>query len=339
MNYKNSIHPDVIKLLEENNGRILNGDYLLTETQINWDHKGNQTRQSDQDMGHIAALCYDIKARGLMHKPILELGESGLFNPVSGHHRLAALSRLLAQKQIEQIPCAIVEFASNIDRELFMQGENHHPPTKAHTRSDATRFIQSMKSHGYFPPELSGEETKKMVDKLLEKQYCRLNAHSREHVYHEAFAEKETKRIVRHTNEQVVSKAKSHHGKQKPFTWANGTYLCWGDTNSARKAIAVALEKRVHALDKGDAKISGNRGKVSVTTHFKTCKNENELASERTKFLKTEQLLNKHAYGPGKVIIIDQVCFLAQIDGKRGTKETKMIIHKWNYEQEKFIKL
>jgi hypothetical protein len=340
MKYSNTITSKTKSLILKNNGKVVDENILLDPDQINWSYKGNQTRSGDLDLGHKAALSADIDARGLIDKPLVEFDpQTEQYNPVSGHHRLSVLrSKVETSKTLAKIPCASIKFGNEIDREFFMQGENDHPPTKAHTRADATRFIKNMRNYGHFDSAEGDEETlKEMCFELLESHYCRLNTSKKEDVFHEAFKDRKMTRVLKHTKEDVKSLVERCLGKRKGFKWQNGNYLAWGDTNSARKAVAVALEKRVHDLDKGKVKTSGARGKVSVVTHFSS-KGIVDLEQLREDFLKTEELLNKHAYGPGKVIIIDEVSFLPQVEGKKGVKETKLVRYKWNYETEKFNK-
>ena len=340
MKYSSTISSKIKDLVQKNNGKVIDEDILLDVDQINWSYKGNQTRSGDLDLGHKAALSADIDARGLLDKPLVEFDpQTKLYNPVSGHHRLSVLrSKIETSKSLKLIPCAVVKFGNEIDREFFMQGENDHPPTKSHTRADATRFIRSMRRYGYFDSAEGDEKKlKEMCFDLLENHYCRLNTSRKEDVFHQAFSDKKMTRVLKHTKEDVQSFIKSAYGKKKGFKWDKNKYLAWGDTNSARKAVAVALEKRVHELDDGTVKTSGQRGKITVVTHFSS-KGVVDLDQLRKDFLKTEELLNKHAYGPGKVVIIDQVSFLPQVEGKRGIQETKMITYKWDYETEQFKK-
>ena len=340
MKYSKTISMETKNLILENNGKVINEDLLLTPDQINWAFKDNQTRSGDLDLGHKAALSADIMSRGLMKKPLVIFDpKTKMYVPLVGHHRLSVLrSHIESLKILKRIPCGEVEFENQVDKELFMQGDNHHPPAKPHTRNDATRFIRNMRDYGYFD-DAEGDENilKEMCFNLLEQHYCRLNTSRRQDVFHEAFSDKKMTRVLKHTKEDVKSIIDSAFGAKKGFVWKADKYLAWGDTNSARKAIAVALEKRVHDLDKGKVKTSGRRGKISVVTHFSS-KGLVDLGQLRKDFLKTEELLNKHAYGPGKVIIIDRVSFLPQVDGKRGIKETKLITYKWDYETEQFKK-
>jgi hypothetical protein len=340
MKYSKTISEETKALILENNGEVINEDLRLLPSQINWNYKDNQTRSGDLDLGHKAALSADIKSRGLIEKPLVMFDhKTKMYVPITGHHRMSVLrSHIESEKILELIPCASVSFESEIDKQLFMQGDNDHPPSKAHTREDAIRFIRNMREYGYFDHAEGDEKNlKEMCFCLLEKHYCRLNTSRKEDVFHESFSDKKMTRVLKHTKEDVKSFIESSFKSQKGFAWTADKYLAWGDTNSARKAVAVALEKRVHDLDKGKVKTSGPRGKVSVVTHFSS-KATVDLDQLRKDFLKTEELLNKHAYGPGKVIIIDKVSFLPQVDGKRGIRETKLITYKWNYETEQFKK-
>lgn len=340
MKYSKTISEETKDLILENNGEVINEDLQLLPSQIDWNFKGNQTRSGDLDLGHKASLSADIKSRGLIEKPLVMFDpKTKMYVPIVGHHRLSVLrSHIESEKILKRIPCGEVKFENEIDKQLFMQGDNDHRPAKPHTRQDAIRFIKNMRTHGYFD-DAEGDE-KKLKETcfcLLEKYYCRLNTTRKEDVFHEAFSDKKMTRVLKHTKEDVKSFIESSFKSQKGFVWNRDKYLAWGDTNSARKAVAVALEKRVHDLDKGKVKTSGRRGKISVVTHFSS-KATADLDQLRKDFLKTEELLNKHAYGPGKVIIIDQVSFLPQVDGKRGVKETKLITYKWDYETEQFKK-
>lgn len=340
MKYPKTISEETKDLILENNGELINENLHLLPSQINWNYKGNQTRSGDLDLGHKAALSADIKSRGLIEKPLVMFeSKTKMYVPIVGHHRMSVLrSHIESEKILERIPCGEVKFKSEIDKQLFMQADNDHPPAKPHTRQDAIMFIRNMRENGYFDDAEGDEKNlKEMCFCLLEKYYCRLNTSRKEDVFHESFSDKKMTRVLKHTKEDVKDFIKSYFKSQKGFEWKQDKYLAWGDTNSVRKAIAVALEKRVHDLDKGKVKTSGRKGKISVVTHFSS-KGMVDLDQLRKDFLKTEELLNKHAYGPGKVVIIDRVSFLPQVDGKRGIKETKLITYKWDYETEQFKK-
>lgn len=340
MKYSKTISEKTKNLILENNGEVVNEDLQLLPSQINWNYKGNQTRAGDLDLGHKAKLSADIKSRGLIEKPLVMFDpRTKMYVPVVGHHRMSVLrSHIESEKILERIPCGEVKFEGEIDKQLFMQRDNDHPPAKAHTRDDAIRFIRNMREYGFFDDAKGDEKNlKEMCFCLLEEHYYRLNTSRKEYVFHESFSDKKMTRVLQRTKEDVKCFIKSSFRSQKGFIWEKDKYLAWGDTNSARKAVAVALEKRVHDLDKGKVKTSGRRGKITVVTHFSS-KATGDLDQLRKDFLKTEELLNKHAYGPGKVIIIDRVSFLPQVDGKRGIKETSLITYRWDYETEQFKK-
>ena len=96
------------------------------------------------------------------------------------------------------------------------------------------------------------------------------------------------------------------------------------------------MEKRVHDIKEQKAAL-GKKGRVHVLTHFKSS-NSDEINQFRKNFLETERLLNKYAYGPGNVIIVSQIVFVPQIDGKKGVKEEKPIVYQWDFEDDKFVR-
>lgn len=336
MKFNKTIDNEIKKLILSNSGEIVSESEEILECQIAWDVKENQTRDSDLDRGHIAQLLMDIKSRGLKNKPIVEFDSvSGLYKIVSGHHRCSALRRMVEEsEQALKIPVSIVKFKTDVDRQFFMQSENHHPPVKAHTKKDAIRFIKNMRNSGWFDSASGDVNTlQSMTFSLLEKFYCRLNSKSKLEVFHDSFKDREITRILTILKPDVKNLAKKHYGDAKLFQWSNDEYICWGDTNSARKAIAVALEKRVHDLENGVAKF-GTKGKIRVVTHFSST-NVSDLKDARDSFLLTEQLMNKHCWS-SSCIKIDEVAFIPQIEGKKGIKEKNMIVYRWNANSEEF---
>ena len=123
MKYSSTISSKIRDLVLKNNGKVVDEDILLDVDQINWSYKGNQTRSGDLDLGHKAALSADIDARGLLDKPLVEFDpQTELYNPVSGHHRLSVLrSKIETSKSLKLIPCAVVKFGNEVDREFFMR--------------------------------------------------------------------------------------------------------------------------------------------------------------------------------------------------------------------------
>jgi len=339
MKYK-KINKETMVLIENYSGKVINKEVKLLISEIDWDDRKNQTRDSDLDRGHIAALQSDIASRGLNNMPLVELDkESALYKVVSGHHRLNALKGLIndSEFKLDRVPCVSVSFNSIIDREFFMQAQNHHPPTKPHTRKDAVRFVKNMRAFGYFDSANGNMEIiENKVNILLQSHYCRLKSNSRQDVYHDAFKDMEITRVKTILKPDLKKDAQSLYKSLKSFSWKTGNYLCWGDTNSVRKAIAVALEKRVKMIDQGVVKTTDPKGKIIVVTHFEA-KDLNTLREQRSQFLHTEGLMNRFAYAPGNLVLINEICFLAQIDGKPGIKEKKAIRYKWNYDTESFI--
>ena len=65
MKYSVKLSKEIKSLVEKYNGTVVSEDVQLLESEIDWEYKNNQTRHSDLDKGHIAALSADIKARGL----------------------------------------------------------------------------------------------------------------------------------------------------------------------------------------------------------------------------------------------------------------------------------
>ena len=139
MKYSKTISEKTKNLILENNGEVVNEDLQLLPSQINWNYKGNQTRAGDLDLGHKAKLSADIKSRGLIEKPLVMFDpKTKMYVPVVGHHRMSVLrSHIESEKILERIPCGEVKFEGEIDKQLFMQRDNDHPPAKAHTRDDA----------------------------------------------------------------------------------------------------------------------------------------------------------------------------------------------------------
>ncbi len=340
MKYK-KINKETIVLIEKHSGKIINKEVKLLISEIDWEDRRNQTRATDLDRGHLASLQSDIASRGLNNMPLVELDkESALYKIVSGHHRLNALKNLIndSKFKLDRIPCVSVSFNSAIDREFFMQAQNHHPPTKPHTRKDAVRFIKNMRTLGFFDSANGNMEIiENKVNTLLQSHYCRLTSTKRQDVYHDAFKDMEITRVKTILKPDLKKKTKSLYESLKSFSWTTGNYLCWGDTNSVRKAIAVALEKRVKMIDQGTTKATDPKGKIVVVTHFEV-KDIKALKEQRDQFLHTEALMNRFAYAPGNLVLINEICFLAQIDGKTGIKEEKEIRYKWNYDTESFTK-
>ena len=338
MKYNKKLNNDIKSLLSKTNGTLVKEDLLVLPNEVNWEYKDNQTREGDLDKGHLASLSADIQSRGLLNKPIVEFDKaSGLYNVVSGHHRISAIKSLL-KKEGDKIPCASVTFSNRVDRESFMQDENHHPPTKPHTIKDAVRFIKNMRSYGYFDSAQGDIDVlKSKAFSLLEKHYCRLNETRKNDVFHQAFKDREMTRVLTVLKDDLRNTSDKLKKSIRPFRWNHNNYYCTGDTNNIRKSVAVALEARIRDLDEGRVKVSGSRGKISILTFF-SCKNINDLQEEREKFLKTEALLNKHCWTPGKLIVIDEINFMPQIDGKKGVKEKSSITYKWDYSSESFIK-
>tara|TARA_R100000030_G_C3236988_1_gene119685 strand:- start:92 stop:1111 length:1020 start_codon:yes stop_codon:yes gene_type:complete len=338
MKYNKNLNNGIKSLLSKTNGKLVKEDLLVLPSEVDWNYKSNQTRDGDLDKGHLASLTADINSRGILNKPIVEFDKtSGLYNVVSGHHRISAIKSLLKEEG-DKIPCASVQFSSKMDRELFMQGENHHPPTKPHTIKDAVRFIKNMRSYGYFDSaDGDNEVLKAKAFSLLEKHYCRLNETRKNSVFHESFKDREMTRVLTVLKDDLQKTSNTLKEGVKPFKWKDNNYYCTGDTNNIRKSVAVSLEARIRDLDEGRVKVSGSRGKISILTFF-SCKNVKDLQEEREKFLKTETLLNRHCWTPGKLIVIDEISFMPQIDGKQGVKESSSITYKWDYSTESFIK-
>lgn len=334
-----NLKEEVKEKIKNSKGEIVSEHIELFDCQVDWENKKNQTRDSDYDRGHLAALKADIESRGMKNKPIVEFNsETGLYDVVSGFHRSIVQRGAAPNKDDQKLVFAEVKFGSNVDRELFMQQENDHPPHKPHTKKDAIRFIKSMRNHGYFDSANADTEViKVMVDSLLTKHYCRMNSRSRDEVFHESFKDKKLTRVLTVLKNDIKGFVEKTFKKEKSFKWENDRYLCYGDPNNSRKSIAVALEKRVRMLDSGGASQTGARGKITVVTHFNSSSLE-DLREQRKQFLETEGLLNKWAFGPGNVVIISDVCFMPQVDGKKGIKETKMIRYKWDFETREFIK-
>ena len=339
MKYNNNLNKDIKSLIEKYNGKIVTEDLHLMEDEIDWDNKTNQTRDGDLDRGHIAALSADIKARGLQNKPLFEFdAKIGLYRIVSGHHRAAALRSLLSEEEKQdKIPCASVEFNTPLSREFFMQNENHHPPTKPHTRKDAIRFIKNSREHGYFDSSNGDTEIiKSKVFSLLEKFYCRLNVTSQNEVFHEAFKDRQMTRVLTILKVGLSKIAKDLFPSLETYNWKDNRYLCYGNSDNVRKSMAVALEKRVHKIKENPA-LMEKRGKVSVVTHFSATSKE-DVERSRVDFLETERLLNKYAYGPGNILLVWQVVFAPQVDGVKGVKEKDPILYQWDFDEQKFMK-
>ena len=339
MKYSVKLSKEIKSLVEKYNGTVVSEDVQLLESEIDWEYKNNQTRHSDLDKGHIAALSADIKARGLKNKPLVEFDpKTGMYRIVSGHHRTAAVRNIILEdEKVTKIPCSSVSFSSDTGREFFMQNENHHPPTKPHTRKDAIRFIKNMREHGFFDSANGDTEVIKFkVFSLLDKFYCRLNATSQSEVFHEAFKDKSMTRVLTILKKDLEKVSSKLFPKTNAYTWENNEYLCYGNSDNVRKSIAVALEKRVHDIKNQKAQL-GKKGRVRVLTHFKSSDNK-EIVLYRKNFLETEALLNKYAYGPGNVIIVSEIVFVPQVDGKKGIKEENPIVYRWNFEDDKFVK-
>ena len=340
MKYK-KIDNETKNLIEKYNGKIVKEDVHLLVNEIDWSSRANQTRDGDLDKGHIASLQLDISSRGLRNKPLVEFNEtSGLYRIISGHHRGNAIKNLIDDKTIDtdRVPCVSVHFSNDIDRELFMQSENHHFPTKSHTRKDAIRFIKNMRQLGYFESaEGDLKILERKVETLLKSHYSRLNSSRRKEVFHESFKDKEITRVQTVLKNELRKQAESMHKSLKSFSWEKHKYLCWGDTNSARKAIAVSLEKRVKMIDEDKVKTTDPRGKIVVVTHF-DAKDRETLIEQRKQFLHTETLMNRFAYIPGNLVLISEVCFIPQLDGKSGIKEKRPLKYKWDHDTESFKK-
>jgi hypothetical protein len=341
MNVVSTIRKQTKQSLINNNGKIVSETVDLFENQIDWSSKINQTRDSDLDLGHVAQLLLDIKSRGLENRPIVEFdSSSGLYRIVSGHHRLEALKRIAQEEgtTVEKIPVTVVSFDSNFDRQFFMQTENHHPPVKSHTKKDATRFIKTLRQDGYFDDAEEDVDTlRAMTYQILSRFYFKIKGKSRIDVFLDSFKDKEITRVLTVVNDQAKKKIKEHYKGVKSFEWSGNEYLCWRDSNSCRKAIAVGLEKRVKSLDNGDIKFTSKKGKVKVVTYFSSTDRE-DLKEKRKTFLSTQKLLNKYAFGPGNLIIVSEVAFIPQIEGRKGIKENKMIVYRWNSEDEEFTR-
>tara|TARA_B100001093_G_scaffold480263_1_gene509974 strand:+ start:1066 stop:2097 length:1032 start_codon:yes stop_codon:yes gene_type:complete len=338
---KNEMKGHTKQSLMENNGKIISEATGLLVNQVAWENKNNQTRSGDLDVGHIASLTLDIKDRGLENRPIVEFNsETGLYRIVSGHHRLEALRRIIQEEgaSVEKIPVSVVSFNNKFDRQFFMQEENHHQPVKGHNKKDAIRFIKVLRKEGYFDSAEGDIDTLRvMTDKVMAKYYYRIKGKTLQDVFLDSFKDKEITRVLTVVNGAAKDHIKRHYKDSKPFEWSSNEYLCWGDSNSSRKAIAVGLEKRVKALDNGDIRFSSKKGKIKVVTYFSS-KDAQELKEKRLTFLSTQRLLNKYAFGPGNLIIVSEVAFIPQVEGRKGIKEDKMIVYRWSSDLEEFTK-
>ena len=48
--------------------------------------------------------------------------------------------------------------------------------------------------------------------------------------------------------------------------------------------------------------------------------------------------MNRFAYLPGNLVMVEEIAFIPQVDGKKGIKETSLIKYRWDYENQCFKK-
>ena len=137
--------------IEKHDGEIISQGWLNSN---DIDHaKGlDQTRASDYDKGHLTTLTAQIESDGLSHLPLVEWDPSTeKFVVLSGHHRIKALCNIAASNDQEDIliPVAVLKFPDVFKKRFWLQIENKHEAAKAHTKTDAIKFICDLRADNY----------------------------------------------------------------------------------------------------------------------------------------------------------------------------------------------
>jgi len=320
-------------------GTIIEEHRMASSSQIDWKSIVTQTRRGTHDKGHISALASDISSRGLEIQPMVELNKtSGKYQILSGHHRLFAMRRLQAENPEEQreFPCTVVSFQDPISRIKFLQACNDHPPVKGHSIKDAVWFLSRMREEKYFA-SCSGdvEDIKVKAYGLLTEFYPRVKSVSKRQVFQEAFNNLNLERVVTVQTEDAVDLSEKLWGSaRKLFKWDQDVYYCHSDYMNSKKAIVMALRKRVDDINEGKSR-RAKKGKVRLVTFFPAKYDVSSLKNQRLQALQEEAMMNNIAWD-GSPIVIDQICFAPQINGAKEITEKDCLIYNWDASEGEF---
>jgi hypothetical protein len=188
--------------------------YNIPVADIVFNHVDNQPRPETKDINHFEDTKCSILAKGLEHPVVVSIDKNGVITLESGHHRTSAFQDL----EMETIPAYIVTYNGSseeeidLNREEFLQDDNHHLPVKQMSQKAGEKYLFKLKTLGLFVG-LEEEEIKALALKRIKKHYTHLGESKMKAVVNNFM-----KDIIPPSYRTYSSRDRQEYGKKHKYT-------------------------------------------------------------------------------------------------------------------------
>ena len=315
--YKNDLN-----LIRKHKGKIHEA-IMVTWDDFSISDRSHQTRASDTDIGHVAALAADIENNGLEVLPTVEWNNrTNKFVPLGGHHRIFAMLRI----GWAEFPVLVASFRAEMQRLHYLMADNNHRPSKRHSKDDAIKSLKRVDATGQWKG-LTDEKRREKVYEYMKEFFPFIVTSAKKTVYEQVF--KPRSYLKKYTAEEVAIFMRGRYTpKYKKSGHRSGDVVYVGSVwDAGQKAIEMAQ------LDRAEEKLRGTTTSnlaAKLVTHFP--EKVKDLDAERKSALHRYTAKNIHAAG---CCIVDEIVFLPQ---KLGTcREHNPMTYQWDRARQAFV--